>query len=72
MALDTLRPDLTYMLRALRRAPGFFTVVPMAPLILATLLASAYAFAQPPSSNWPQFRGYQAQGIAEGHSLPTT
>ena len=72
MALDSFRQDRTYMLRALRRAPGFFTVVPMAPLILATLLASAYTFAQPPSSNWPQFRGYQAQGIAEGHSLPTT
>ena len=33
-------------------------------------LGVSVAAAQPTDGNWPQFRGHQAAGVAEGHSLP--
>ena len=42
----------------------------MARWVICLFTAVLSATAQPADANWPQFRGRQANGIAEGHELP--
>ena len=49
---------------------GHFFVLEMGALVVSMALSVSVAVAQPTDGNWPQFRGRQAAGIAEGHRLP--